>query len=188
MTTEKILLRTDDRKVSDLIRTNTNAVNALNTMIDYFKTAELEVPDFTTLKKIIESECSEDVVSEYVQTLYTDQPKKLRDELQFETMNDIISFTVGRTERNYEFVEVKRGKAQMIDGAADTIRERFSTFISEPEQIERYQRLQTIVQQLNQLGEELREANKGYFGVFNPISIISPTETGNWAIDWRVNF
>ena len=67
------------------------------------------------------------------------------------------------------------------------LKERFSVFATEPKQIDCYNRLQSLVNELNLLGEELHEANKCN-AFFTPVSLISPTELGKWAIDWKLNF
>lgn len=184
--TEKVLLRTDSKAVSEAIQSNVNAASAVNMMMDYFKASELEIPSLPFLRRLIESELSDEVIHEYVDKLYIAQPKRIREQLREEIYNDISTFFIGRTLRDYEFVEIKKGKAQVMETAQKTITDRYSVFIETPEQIDRYNRLQTLVAGINQLGSELKEAN--IVAGFSPINLIQPTNDGNWTIDWRLNF
>ena len=177
------LLRIHNYEANALERATNSAITASNELLDYCKSNDLDVP-FEWVKKVITSgEMREEYVEELLSGMYKNQPKTLRAQILNEIREKLYEFPLFYLDRNFDFVEYKKGRAVMRDGALDEIRERFSVYIN-GEAESRYNRLKNALDEVNKVYAEIKGSNPfihsvgeifntGEGGILKPSELIS---------------
>lgn len=178
------LLRIHNDEANALERATNSAISASNELLDYCKSNDLDVP-FEWVKKVITSgEMREEYVEELLSGMYKNQPKTLRAQILNEIREKLYEFPLFYLDRNFDFVEYKKGRAVMRDGALNEIRERFSVYIN-GEAENRYNRLKTALDEVNKVYAEIKDSN---YNLTSPAHIFNVATGGNLKPSELINY
>ena len=161
---DKIKLETDYIKLNELLYNANNTAETFNSLNAYYQSIELNLPT-ETLKKLIERRLSPEVVQEYADTQFTEQNKYMAKSAREHLKADLMSYPeeIGNN-ISFEYVNIdKKGYAKLKDGANEEIAERCTTYLTDPKQIELFQRHERITKEALELAEELRAFNNTLF-------------------------
>lgn len=177
MKTEKLLLRIDTEKQVQMERMANNAADSYNKLIDHCKSIEIEMPSDIAVK-LVKSEMQESIIDEFVFSLFLDYPKHLAKEARQKAKEELMQFEIFRLDRNFEFVDFVKSKAIVKDETLKEIKERCSVYLTDPEAVERYKRLEKWVDEGTIIWRELEP-----FNPVHPYLLTLPHKDGGYTIN-----
>lgn len=177
MKTEKILLRINTDQQFQMERQAINAIETYNNLLDHCKSIEIKLPSEIAVQ-LVTSEMDENIVDEFVSSLFLDYPKQFAKDAREKAKEDIMEFQIYRLERSFEFVDFIKGRAVMKDDALKEIKESCSLYLTNPGAIERYKRLEIWISEGSAIWQELKPFNQLY-----PYLLALPATDGGYCMN-----
>lgn len=178
MKTEKILLKFNESAFDNAMTEAQTAADDANKLQAYLAQHELTATP-EEIKEFIMHQMNPAHIAAYVSRQHANLPKLLRDVFHRQITEVLKAYVIYYVPRDFSHVEFKDGKYQVKAGTGKKLKEYFTTYLTNPEAIDRYHRLQDWIDQGNALRREFGSLSQ--YGGY--IHLTVPDENQNFRMN-----